>query len=60
MPEKGSKPKNRQFYLYWRTQEVLQFEATPPDSRFGRYKVCDIITICTQLQIKVERFLFLL
>lgn len=48
--EKGSKSK--QPYLDWRTQEVLQFEATLPDCGFSRYEVCDIIAICTQLQIK--------
>lgn len=44
----------KQSYLYWRTQEVLQFEASPPDSRFSRYKVCDIIAVCAQLQNKVK------
>lgn len=39
-------------YLYWRTQEVLQFEATPPDCGFSRYEIRDIVAICTQLQRK--------
>lgn len=36
-------------YLHRRTQEVLHLETPFADSRVSRHKICDIISIGTQL-----------